>query len=229
MKSQSTRSQAKKKQAASPSGFSRVQVVWGALCLAMTAVGGALWMLDGSKSLGIDGMRLPSLVAPDITNSIDSIFNTRAPMDNAPWQAIVIHHSGAPFGSAETIEKDAKAMGLSGLGYHFVVGNGSGAGDGELHVGYRWLDQLPGAHTAGQYGEWYNRNSIGICLVGDGDRGEFTGAQITRLVQTVRALQRELGIPAQNVILHRDVAQTTSPGQYFPIAAFQEQLLSNPN
>ena len=229
MKSQRPRSQSKKKKAAKPSGFSRVQVVWGALVLAMTAVGGSLWMLDGSKSLGLDGIRLPSLVAPDLTSSINRIFDTRTPMDNAPWQAIVIHHSGASYGSAETLERDSKDMGLSGLGHHFVVGNGSGSGDGELHVGYRWLDQLPGAHTAGQHGEWYNRNAIGICLVGDGDRNEFTGAQIARLVQTVRALQRELGIPAQNVILHRDVAGTTSPGQYFPVAAFQEQLLSNPN
>ncbi len=230
MKSQRSRttSQSKKKRSA-PSGLSRVQVVWGALVLAMTAVGGSLWMLDGNRDLGLDGIRLPSLVAPDMTSSIDRIFETRASTDNAPWQAIVIHHTASTYGTAESIEKEHKGMGLSGLGYHFVVGNGSGAGDGEVHVGYRWLDQLPGAHTAGQYGDWYNRNAIGICLVGDGDREEFTGAQMARLVQAVRALQREFGIPARNVILHRDVAQTTSPGQYFPVAAFQEQLLSVPN
>ncbi len=47
-----------------------------------------------------------------------------------------------------------------------------------------------GAHTAGEHGDWYNRNAIGICLVGDGDRREFTPAQIARLLQTVHALQR---------------------------------------
>lgn len=209
-------------------GATRAQAVWGALVLAMTAVGGSLWLLDGGRPSQIDGLRLPALVAAAGPASIDRIFDTRVPMTAAPWQAIVIHHSGSTYGSAESIERDHKAMNLSGLGYHFVIGNGSGAGDGELHVGYRWLDQLPGAHTAGQYGEWYNRNAIGICLVGDGDRREFSDTQIARLVQTVQALQERLGIPAQNVILHSDVAQTSSPGKLFPVAAFREQLLASP-
>lgn len=202
--------------------------MWGALVLAMTAVGGSLWLLDGGRPPRIDGLRLPALVAAAGPASIDRIFDTRVPMESAPWQAIVIHHSGSTYGSAESIERDHKAMNLSGLGYHFVIGNGSGAGDGELHVGYRWLDQLPGAHTAGQYGEWYNRNAIGICLVGDGDRRAFSDTQIARLVQTVQALQRRLGIPAQNVILHSDVTRTSSPGKLFPVAAFREQLLTAP-
>ena len=42
--------------------------------------------------------------------------------------------------------------GLKGLGYHFVIGNGRGISDGELYVGYRWLDQLAGAHAAGANG-----------------------------------------------------------------------------
>jgi len=37
--------------------------------------------------------------------------------------------------------------------------------DGDIDVGYRWLDQLPGPRF-GAKGDWYNRNSIGICLVG---------------------------------------------------------------
>lgn len=209
-------------------GMSRSQAVWGALVLAMTAVGGSLWLLDGGRPSQIDGRRLSALVASSGPASIDQIFDTRVSMTNSPWQAIVIHHSGSTYGSAESIERDHKAMSLSGLGYHFVIGSGNGAGDGELHVGYRWLDQLPGAHTAGEYGDWYNRNAIGICLVGDGDRREFTPAQIARLVQTVQALQRELGIPAQNVILHSDVAHTTSPGNLFPVAAFREQLIPSP-
>lgn len=210
-------------------GPSRTQVVWGALCLAMTAVGGSLWMLDGQRDLGPDGFRIPSLVAADPTSGVDQIFETRAPMQDSPWQAIVIHHSASTYASPDSIDREHRAMGLAGLGYHFVVGNGAGAGDGDLHVGYRWLDQLPGAHTAGQYGDWYNRNAIGICLVGDGDRREFTGSQMARLVQTVRALQRKFGIPAENVILHSDVAGTTSPGRYFPLTAFREQLLTGAN
>ncbi|HED52658.1 MAG TPA: N-acetylmuramoyl-L-alanine amidase [Phycisphaerales bacterium] len=199
-----------------------------ALVLAMTAVGGTFWILDGSPAPRLNGLRLPALVAAAGPSSIERLYDTREPITQGQWQAIVIHHSGSSYGSPESIDKQHRGMNLSGLGYHFVIGNGNGAGDGELHVGYRWLDQLPGAHTTGQYGDWYNRNAIGICLVGDGDRHAYTDAQLARLVQTVTSLQRRLGIPADHVILHRDVSNTTSPGPYFPEAAFREQLIQAP-
>ena len=96
--------------------------------------------------------------------------------------------------------------------------------DGDIHVGYRWLDQLPGAHTAGPRGDWYNRNSIGICIVGDGRRRGFSDQQVGRLAQLVGELSRRLGIPADHIYLHSDVAKADDPGRFFPEAAFREQL-----
>ena len=61
----------------------------------------------------------------------------------------MIHQSGSAYGKPSTIEAEHVAQNLRGLGHHFVIGNGSGMDDGEVHVGYRWLDQLPGAHAAG--------------------------------------------------------------------------------
>jgi hypothetical protein len=43
----------------------------------------------------------------------------------------------------------------------------------------------------------------------------------------VRRLQRELGIPAERVFLHSDVAPVASPGSYFPTGAFEAQLLQS--
>jgi N-acetyl-anhydromuramyl-L-alanine amidase AmpD len=114
------------------------------------------------------------------------------------------------------------------LGYHFVIGNGNGMDDGQLAVGRRWLDQLPGAHAAGASADWYNRHSIGICLVGDGNRNAFTPAQVRRLVQLVDALCHEFKIPPNKVLLHSQICNTDDPGRLFPEAVLTAQLSRNP-
>jgi hypothetical protein len=171
-----------------------------------------------------EGLALPAAVAASGPTSIDAIFSTRVPLEPGRWKAIVLHHSGSGFGTPATIAAQHRAMGLDGLGYHFVVGNGSGMDDGDLHVGYRWLRQLPGAHAAGPHGEWYNRSAIGICLVGDGRSGEFSDTQVRQLARLVSELSRRLGIPSDKVYLHSEIAAADDPGQFFPEAAFREQL-----
>lgn len=206
-----------------PAREKRNRVVWGAFLAAMTSVGGLFYILQGPAPR-LDGLALPPLVAAAGPSSIEAVFRTRQPLDSQRWQAIVIHHSAAPYGTPASIERQHRSMNLEGLGYHFVLGNGSGMSDGEVHVGYRWLDQLPGAHVAGPKGDWYNRNSVGICLVGDGRTRGFTDEQMRRLVQLVSSLCERLHIPADRVYLHSDVAQSDDPGRLFPEAAFREQL-----
>jgi N-acetylmuramoyl-L-alanine amidase len=208
-----------------PSGLAaRSRNVFAALLLSMTTVGGLLWLLQGGPTPRLDGLALPAAVAAAGPSSMESIFRTRAQVTPGKWQAIVIHHSGSSFGTPASIEAQHRAMNLEGLGYHFLIGNGSGMDDGDILVGYRWLDQLPGAHAAGPRGDWFNRNSIGICLVGDGRKHPFTDQQVQRLVQLVSELSRRLGIPPEQVYLHSDLAQTDDPGRMFPEAAFREQL-----
>jgi len=225
----------------------RLQWVWSLFAASMTGVAGLLLLLDGpapptviaSTSLAL---RLPAEARPD------SVLPTGAPLDRERWRAIVIHHSGLPAGNAASIERHQQAAGISGLGYHFVIGNGHGMSDGEVQVGYRWSRQLPGAHVAQsapkvQFAqsasaargraagiraaslEDPNERSIGICLVGNGDRSPFTPRQLKEVVALVRELQRELGIPANEVYLHRDLTEVSSPGERFPAAEFESQLL----
>ena len=205
--------------------LSRTQVVWLSLLAAMTVGGGALLAIDTPTSASGAGIALAAASPSVDTPSIRSIFErVDAPLANDRWQRIVIHHSGAPFGSADTIAAEHTSRGLQGLGYHFVIGNGQGADDGELFVGRRWLEQLPGAHVAGPQAPWNNQHAIGICLVGDGDRRSFTPAQLARLSELVSAICAELNIPEEQVVLHRDLAPTSSPGRMFPEAALRARL-----
>lgn len=213
-------------------GSSRAQVnprtrnVWSALLASMTVVGGGLWALQGAPMPRTDGLALTPLVSAAGPSSIEAVFRTRSTLERERWTSIVIHHSGSPYGTPASLDAEHRAMDLAGLGYHFVVGNGSGIADGEIHVGYRWLDQLPGAHVAGPQGDHYNRTSIGICLVGDGRRRPFSDEQIARLVQLVNALGDRMGIPPERVHLHSELTRTDDPGRFFPVAAFREQLAS---
>ena len=206
------------------SSVRRTRVVWGALLGAMSVVGGLLWALDGAKGPTSGGWALPALVASAGPRSYEGIFSTKVPITPGRWQGIVIHHSGSVVGTPASLDSEAQARGLKGLGYHFVLGNGNGIGDGEVHVGYRWMQQKPGAHAAGKNGEWYNLNTIGICVIGDGDRKTFTPEQMTRLVGLVNSLCRELNIPRDRIVLQDDLVKGAGPGRYFPGAAFREQL-----
>lgn len=194
----------------------------------MTGVGGLLWALGDPAGPSLPGRSLPSLMASTTPGTLESVFDTRAPIDASRWQAIVIHHSGGVFATPETLDTQARASGLQGLGYHLVIGNGNGMDDGEVHVGYRWLSQLAGAHTAGEKGDWFNRNAIGVCVVGNLDRRGPTDTQFRQLAAVVRQLQSRFKIPADRVHLHRELANTTSPGRLFDAVAFREQLLKNP-
>lgn len=191
----------------------------------MTAVGGLLLAIESSPSPRVDGRSLAPLVAADGPTDIQSVFSTHAPLQRDRWKSIVIHHSGSPVSSPESIAAEHEARGGRGMGHHFLISNGAGPlDDGELYINFRWYDQLPGFHAAGEQGDWHNRHSISICLVGDGNRRPFTAAQMDRLDQLVGVLTRELGIPADRVHLHSDLAPTADPGRLFAAELFRERL-----
>ncbi|MCC6284145.1 MAG: N-acetylmuramoyl-L-alanine amidase [Phycisphaerales bacterium] len=214
------RTKAKKAKPVSP----RTKVVWGALLGAMTIGAGSLLLLDGASMPRFRGTGLPALAATNRAGSMEAALVTRAPLAKDQWRAIVVHHSGGPHGTPEALDEAARRDGLRGLGHHFVIGNGSGMRDGELYLGYRWLDQLPGAHAFGDQAEWLDRHAISICMVGNGDRRGFTKAQMTRLAQLTRTLARELDIPADRIYLQSDLAGVSDPGLHFADAAFRESL-----
>ncbi len=190
----------------------------------MTGVGGLLLLLDDRPIPHLDGLALPALASTGAPSAIESVFQTREPLDRARWRGVVIHHSGASFGSPASIARSHEQLGFRGLGHHFIIGNGSGMQDGELYVGHRWLQQLPGAHAGGPDGDLHNRHSISVCLVGNGDRRPFTQLQMRRLTELLSGLGGEFGMAPDAMMLHREVAPTSDPGRLFP-ASFRDGLV----
>ncbi len=138
----------------------------------------------------------------------------------------MIHHQAAAQGSASVIHRAHRRRGMDGLGYHFVIGNGSETGDGQIEVGYRWRRQVHGAHarvTPGDDNRW-NNYGIGICLVGDFRYTAPTQQQMNSLVKVVRHLQRRYGISPSRVVPHDFIKPTICPGPRFPWAEFHALL-----
>jgi hypothetical protein len=137
--------------------------------------------------------------------------------DERPWRWIVLHHSASEVGSAAIFDREHRARGWDGLGYHFVIDNGQGAPDGQIEVGPRWWQQKWGAHTGSTPDNAYNNYGIGICLVGDFSRQSPTQAQLRSLQTLLAYLMDRYRIDASCVIGHRDApnANTECPGDRF--------------
>ncbi len=207
----------------------RAKLVWGTLLASMTLVGGLLLLLDGKPRGRSDGLDLPPMMAAAGTNNLEAVFNTLKPLEKGRWKSIVIRHSGGPSGNPTTITAENKKRDNNGgLPYHFVIGNGNGGmEDGHLSIGHRWRNQESGLVVNGDKNNWYPDHGISICLVGNGDGQGFSKVQMTRLVELVQALSRELAIPAdpEHIALFRSVAPNASdPGRRFDEKWFRAQL-----
>ncbi len=141
------------------------------------------------------------------------------------WECIVVHHSGTSGGSAREFHNAHLNRGWDELGYHFVIGNGTGSSDGEIEVGSRWYKQKHGAHcrTPGNY---HNEHGIGICLVGNFERSYPSAKQMASLKKLVAFLMTKCQIPASRVIGHREApgAHTKCPGRHLSTVQLRRAL-----
>lgn len=143
------------------------------------------------------------------------------------WSGIVIHNSATASGNMATIDSAHKNNGWDGVGYDFVIGNGSGSGNGQIEPTFRWTGQKTGAHCKAN-GNWANERTIGICLIGNFNNTRPTSAQIAALNKLVRFLSKRYGIPASKIYGHKDTpghtTATDCPGRYFPMSSFKAGL-----
>lgn len=194
---------------------------------AMTLTSGLLLMLEPGPRAPLSDLQLSARVEERKSNE-DLLFETDLAVQPGRWKAIVVHHSGTGQGSLGKLNQLHEEQRRGGLGYHFVLNNGRGAEDGLIEVGFRWQRQLVGFHSFGTDGDWRNRQAIGICLIGDGDRQTYTRAQFDHLLWLVHQLQRHLGIPAEKVIVEVDPDGDVGIGRLFPLTQFRQQLLVSP-
>ena len=134
------------------------------------------------------------------------------------WRRVVLHHSATEVGGAERFDRvHRRDRGWEhGLGYHFVIGNGTDTPDGQIEVGPRWRRQLAGAHAGVTE---HNEHGIGICLVGDFRAHAPSRRQLAALRALVAALGERHGIGPDAVVGHRDVRDGTQcPGACFPVS-----------
>jgi hypothetical protein len=137
------------------------------------------------------------------------------------WTAIVVHHSATETGNAAIFDRMHREENhWDGVGYDFVIGNGSNSGDGEIEVTFRWRRQLAGAHCGGTPDNWANVDAVGICLVGNFDYSVPTTKQMQSLTELVRFLQQRYGISTNRIYGHRNTPGarvTDCPGKLFPM------------
>ena len=160
-----------------------------------------------------------TLFAMEPPETLDVIFNTPTPVQNARWKYIYVHHSRTSGGDAASVNSHDK----TGMGDHFLIGNGEGAIDGVVQVGPRWYEQNSAAAPAGARS--IEPTCISICLVGDFDQTRPTPTQLRRLTQLVSTLQARFRIPAESVMMVNQPANPAAIGKYFPVASVREQLL----
>lgn len=142
-----------------------------------------------------------------------------------PWRFIVLHHSATHRGSAASFDNwHRHHNGWDELGYHFVIGNGTGSPDGTIEIGTRWPKQKHGAHCRVGDDETYNNYGIGICLVGDFEKGRPTAGQMRSLARLVDYLATVYRIPNERIIGHGDVDQTKCPGRNFSFEDLFQRL-----
>jgi hypothetical protein len=150
----------------------------------------------------------------------------RAPVLRERWRFIIVHNSGTRQGNARIFDyyhRNVRRM-TNGLAYHFVIGNGTSSGNGEIEVGNRWRRQINGGHV---HSDYLNNISLGICLVGDFNRDQPTRAQLDSCEELIRYLRDRCGKVERHDIPvrpHREMNPprwpTDCPGDAFPYRWF---------
>lgn len=146
----------------------------------------------------------------------------RAPVRKGRWRYTVVHNSGTRQGSAKAFHYyhlRVRKM-PNGMAYHFVIGNGTSTGDGQIEIGTRWSRQVNGGHV---HSDYLNNIALGICLVGDFNRSVPTERQKAALEELIGYLRKRVGkVEGKPSIVkaHREINPprwpTDCPGDKFP-------------
>lgn len=143
------------------------------------------------------------------------------------WQAIVIHHSATSYGNMAIFDQwHREGNHWEGVGYDFVIGNGTDSADGQVEVTFRWTQQMTGAHCKTP-GNWANENAIGICLVGNFDVSVPTRAQMQSLEKLIQFLSARYHISPDRIYGHKTTPgarATDCPGNHLSLVPIRAMI-----
>ncbi|MEM6257899.1 MAG: peptidoglycan recognition family protein [Planctomycetota bacterium] len=200
--------------------------VLGSLVVGMTLVSAILLALEPDPGYRQNAWSLSALdMSSD--NARDEILGVPNGKD---WQYIIIHDSRGVAGGEKQLNDawnlEYERQGLPatrGAGYHFVINDLAGRSDGEVEIARRWKDQQAGDYINGEQADKWNRDAIGICLMGDADSQPFSDGQMDATIKLVRLLQQAYDIPRSKVFLHTG-RSADSLAPFFPAGEFRKQI-----
>lgn len=200
--------------------------VLGSLVVGMTLVSAILLALEPDPGARVNAL---SLSAIDLGSDSARQEILVGPSD-LDWNYIIIHDSRGITGGQQELDaawdREYARQGQSvprGAGYHFVINDRFGQSEGDIEIARRWKDQLAGDYINGEQADMWNRQAIGICIMGDADNRAFSGDQIESTVKLVRLLQEAYGISRERVYVQTG-RSAGSAGAFFPNAEFYKQI-----
>ncbi len=176
--------------------------------------------IEIGQKLFLPGVRLPLPIESYKPVSLEAMRKLVGPKYHAShWRYITLHHSATLEGNAECFDRNHRGRRMGGLFYHFVLGNGTLSGDGEIEVGWRWRKQ-----------EEVNRPAdIQICLVGNFNKETVSSVQFDAIVKLIKVLREQYNVPIRNIRKHKDIKgkNTECPGNNFPFYKLLTELKKN--
>jgi hypothetical protein len=106
------------------------------------------------------------------------------------WDRVEVYYSQTAGGKADELALLTRLENGNKSEFHFVIGNGNGAGDGVIEAGQYWqLQRL-----------CHGRNGVvRICVISDGRTGSVTDHQIKRTNALVECLLRTFDISPRSI------------------------------
>lgn len=129
---------------------------------------------------------------------------------------IAVHHSQRKIDSVKRISNlHVKINKWEDIGYHWLIDK-----RGKLHQGR--LEKFIGAHVYG-----HNKNSIGICLIGNFDEESPTKKQIQTLIKFLKQKTKKHKIPIKNILGHREFPNVikTCPGKFVNMDEIRKSVI----
>lgn len=171
----------------------RVVKVLAALLVSMTIGAIALLVLD-DKAPSAGPFSLASYYRLE---SVEQAVKSQEKQYARRWNGIEIFFSDSRGGNIAQLASLAGISSSENVNFHFLIGNGHGAVDGQIQTTERWQRQwsaLPG-------GNWYGGGHvIRVCLVGDSDKMPSTDCQIKRVLALRQSLSRKFNIDPKNIV-----------------------------